>query len=331
MDTYKRLTPLEREKISILLRLRLSFGDIGNILNRSKSTIYREVKRNAVHRISYTAHAAHKFTDYRARKKKLGKRKLILNPDLLEYVRSKLKLRWSPEQISVQIKKDHPNNPEMRISHEAIYTYIYILPRGGLRKELTAALRQENKTRQKRQGRNTKRGRIQDMISIEERPKEVEDRTIPGHWEGDLLVGPKHKSFLGTIVERTTRTVIMVPLKSKNATEVRKAFARELKKLPQQMRQSMTYDNGSEMSEHKLFTKDTKMQVYFAHPYSPWERGTNENTNMLIRDFFKKNTDFNKVSRYHIKKVQRLLNERPRKTLNWITPKEAFANLLDSS
>ena len=166
------------------------------------------------------------------------------------------------------------------------------------------------------------------MISTHERPKEVEDRIIPGHWEGDLIVGKDHKTAMGTIVERTTRTVILVPLKKRDAESVRKAFAKELKSLPKQMTLSMTYDQGKEMSEHKLFTEETNMQVYFCDPHSPWQRGTNENTNMLIRDFFPKQTDFSKFTRKEIKHVQKLLNERPRKTLDWLTPKERFRELL---
>ena len=166
------------------------------------------------------------------------------------------------------------------------------------------------------------------MISIHERPKEVEDRIIPGHWEGDLIMGKDHKSAIGTIVERTTRTVILVPLKAKDAPSVRKAFAKELKTLPSQITVTLTYDRGTEMSEHKLFTKETNMQVYFCDPHSPWQRGTNENTNMLIRDFFPKQTDFSKFTRKEIKHVQKLLNERPRKTLDWSTPKEKFKELL---
>jgi IS30 family transposase len=170
-----------------------------------------------------------------------------------------------------------------------------------------------------------------DMISIEERPKEVEDRTIPGHWEGDLIIGKGHGSAIGTLVERTTRFTILVPLKRKDARSVREAFAREFKRLPEQVRQSMTYDQGTEMSEHRLFTKSTKMMVYFAHPHSPWERGTNENTNMLVRDFFPKGTDFKDISRYKIKKVQDLLNTRPRKVINWKFPVDAFNKILEDS
>jgi IS30 family transposase len=216
----------------------------------------------------------------------------------------------------------------MNASHETIYTYLYLLPKGELRKELIDHLRQEKKMRKSRKGVTEKRGAIPNMISIHERPEEVKDRIVPGHWEGDLIMGKDHKSAIGTMVERTSRTVILVPLKSKDAVSVRKAFAKEMKTLPQQMRLSMTYDRGKEMAQHELFTKGTGMQVYFCDPHAPWQRGTNENTNMLIRDFWKKGTDFSEFTRQQIKKVQHLLNERPRKTLNWDTPKEKFNQLI---
>jgi IS30 family transposase len=168
------------------------------------------------------------------------------------------------------------------------------------------------------------------MISIDEHPPEVADRSVPGHWEGDLLMGKNQASALGSIVERTTRTVILVPLKAKDAPHVRKAFARELKSLPQHMKLSLTYDRGKEMAQHELFTKDTTMKVYFCHPNSPWERCTNENTSILIRDFSPEGTDFSKLSCKEIKHVQLLLNERPRKSLNWKTPNVAFNLLLNS-
>ncbi len=171
--------------------------------------------------------------------------------------------------------------------------------------------------------------KLEDMLSIEERPKEVEDRIIPGHWEGDLVVGKNNRSALGTLVERTTRMTILVPVKSKEADEVAKAFAKEAKKLPQQMKLTLTYDQGREMAKHKLFTAITGIKVYFAHPHSPWERGTNENTNGLIRQFFPKGTDFNKISRREIKKVQHLLNGRPRAALNFQKPYEVFNKLIN--
>ncbi len=216
----------------------------------------------------------------------------------------------------------------MQVSHESVYTYIYVLPRGALRKELIAYLRQGTRGRQRRKRSTDERGKIPNMVSIRERPKEVESRTVPGHWESDLIVGMRHASAIGTLVERTTRTTILVPLKAKDASTVRKAFARAVKRLPKEAFLSLTHDRGSEMYEHELFTKDTKVHVYFADPHSPWQRGTNENTNGLVRDFFPKGTDFNQVSVAQLKRVQRLLNERPRKTLDWKTPKEAFTKLM---
>jgi len=249
--------------------------------------------------------------------------------DLKRYIYEKLKLKWSPVQIAEELELDYPLDMTMRISPESIYTYIYILPRGSLKQELTSCLRQNRKRRCK-QARGVKMERkIEDMLSIEERPKEVADRIIPGHWEGDLIVGKNNRSALGTLVERTTRTTILVPVKSREAEVVAKAFAKEVKKLPQQMKLSMTYDQGREMAQHKLFTKITGVKVYFAHPSSPWERGTNENTNGLIRQFFPKGTDFKKVTRYEVKKAQDLLNGRPRKTLGFQKPFEVFNQLIN--
>lgn len=254
------------------------------------------------------------------------------NRRLEEYVLAKLKLRWSPEQIAKELGKDYPDDMTMRISGPTIYTHVYVLPRGSLKKELLSCLRQRKKYRRKR-GRGKPesddlRGQIPEMISIEERPREASDRTVPGHWEGDLILGKWKQSALGTLVERTTRTTILVPLIKKDAVSVRQSFAREMKTLPKQMKLSLTYDQGKEMSEHKLFTQQTKIKVYFAHPGHPWERGTNENTNGLIRQFFPKGTDFSKIPRKEIKRVQNLLNGRPRKVLNWEKPYEVFNKLV---
>lgn len=215
----------------------------------------------------------------------------------------------------------------MRISHEAIYTYLYVLPCGALKRELARYLRQRHRFRRPHKVRLSSRP-IQDLISIDERPREVADRTVPGHWEGDLLVGHANASALGTLVERTTRFTMLVPLKAKDAATVRQAFARALRMLPAQLRRSLTYDQGPEMREHRLFTKQTKMRVYFAHPHCPWERGTNENTNGLLRQFFPKGTRFTQVSRAEITRVQAIFNDRPRKVLNWHSPAHAFHHLL---
>ena len=256
---------------------------------------------------------------------------LFAKPQLRRYIHQKLRKKWSPKQIAQELETDYPMDMTMRIAPETIYTYLYVLPRGSLKKELLACLRQ-NRKRRHQQSRGVKMERkIEDMLSIEERPKEVEDRIIPGHWEGDLIIGKNNRSALGTLVERTTRTTILIPIKSKGANDVAKAFAKEVKKLPQQMKLSMTYDQGREMAQHKLFTKITGVKVYFAHPRSPWERGTNENTNGLIRQFFPKGTDFHKVTRKEIKKAQNLLNGRPRATLGYRKPFEVFNELINQN
>ena len=327
MESYCRVSFEEREDISLLLHDGLSIRHVASALNRSPSTISREVRRVAGSG-QYRAFSGHLRARKRSSSRRKNKRKLEKNKRLLSIVRSKLALYWSPHQIAQYLKK-HYVCPDMKVSGETIYTYIYVLPRGRLRKELSQCLRRAHKKRRKEgQSQKGQTSDLEDMISIEERPAEVANRSIPGHWEGDLIIGGKRQSALGTLVERTTRTVILVPLKSKRAEDVRKAFAKEILKLPKQMRLTLTYDQGREMAQHKLFTKETKMQVYFAHPKCPWERGTNENTNGLIRQYYPKGTDFYEVSRKDIKRVQDSLNGRPRKTLNWDTPFEAMEKLL---
>lgn len=327
--SYHRLSFLEREEISRGLARGETFTSIAIALRRSKSAISREVNATGVNKRVYRAATAEKRA-LRQAKNRHCERKIEMNSKLRNYAINKLRSRWSPEQIEKQLKIDYPYNKEMRASHETIYTYIYVLPKGELKKELLSCLRTKRKHRRKRTRLNNKGAekKIEDMISIEERPKEVASRTAPGHWEGDLIVGRYNKSAIGTLVERTTRTTILVPLKRRDAKTVRQTFAREAKNIPKQMRLTLTYDQGREMAEHKLFTKETKMQVYFAHPRSPWERGTNENTNGLIRQFFPKGTDFNKVSRKEIKHVQHLLNGRPRKCLDFRKPYEVFKELV---
>lgn len=330
MEKYKRLSGEEREEISRMLARDCSFQSIAKTLGRHVSTISREIAAGSGNKYMYRASRAQARSVRNSRKRKAGKYVLDERVTLKRYVYRKLRLKWSPVQIAEMLKKDYPTNMAMRISPEAIYTYLYVLPRGTLKKELLSSLRQNRKHRHKqRRGVEAKR-KLEDMLSIEERPKGVEDRIIPGHWEGDLIVGKNNRSALGTLVERTTRTTILIPVKSKSAEDVGKAFAKEVKKLPQQMKLTMTYDQGREMANHKLFTKITGVKVYFAHPRSPWERGTNENTNGLIRQYFPKGTDFTKVSRYEVKRAQHQLNGRPRKTLNYQTPYEVFNQLIHS-
>jgi len=331
MNKYKRLSMDEREEISRMLTQSCSLNDIAKALNRHTSSISRELKSGGRNKYTYRAGLAQRRAVRNAKKRKQNKR--ILNDEmrLKRYIYKKLRQKWSPTQIAKELKKDYPLDMTMRIAPETIYTHLYVLPRGSLKKELLACLRQNRKRRHK-QSRGVKMERkLEDMLSIEERPKEVEDRIIPGHWEGDLIVGKNNRLALGTLVERTTRTTILVPIKNREAETVAKAFAKEVKKLPQQMKLSMTYDQGREMAQHKLFTNITGVKVYFAHPRSPWERGTNENTNGLIRQYFPKGTDFKKVSRYEVKKAQHQLNGRPRAALDYQKPYEVFNKLINQN
>jgi IS30 family transposase len=319
---YTRITLEERIEISKWLSQKLSTSQIAKRLGRERSSVKREL--DYWRGREYDPIKAQWYAQRCSQMRKRGKRKLKQEGRLWDYVEEKLKLRWSPEQISQRLKADFPTERTMQISHESIYTYIYLLPKGALKKELIGCLRREKKKRKSRKGIKGKRSSIKDMISIEERPAEVASRSVAGHWEGDLIVGNNHKSALGTVVERKTRSLILVPLKAVDASSVRQSFEQELASLPEQMRQSMAYDRGTEMAEHKLFTANSQVKVYFCHPHSPWERGSNENTNGLVRQYFPKGTDFREISVEEIKRVQHQMNERPRKVLGWKTPKEVF-------
>jgi IS30 family transposase len=326
MERYRRLSLMEREELSRRLAAGHSLRATAQAMQRAPSTLSRELARHRTTPVTYRAVPAHQRAQRWAHRPRKP-RKLAVQPRLRTAVFTLLAHRWSPEQIARGLPQRYPDEPTMRISHEAIYTYLYVLPSGALKRELARYLRRRHRFRRPRKVRRSSRP-IQDLLSIDERPKEVADRTVPGHWEGDLLVGHANASALGTLVERTTRFTLLVPLKAKDAATVRHAFARELRTLPAQLRRSLTYDQGPEMREHHLFTKQTKMRVYFAHPHCPWERGTNENTNGLLRQFFPKGTRFTQVSRAEIKRVQVMLNDRPRKILNWHSPAHAFHHLL---
>lgn len=328
---YRRITDAEREEMSRGLARGESFSVIARRLGRRASTLSREACRNGG-KSGYRAFSAGRRAKQGASSRRGGKRRLAHVGRLRAYVLQKLRKCWSPEEIVKRLKEEYPDDTDMRISHEAIYQFIYVLPRGALKQALVKALRQERKYRRKKHGRKGNleetRGKIADILSIEERPKEVADRTIPGHWEGDLIMGKYKRTALGTLVERTTRKTVLVPLKEKDAEHVREAYARSLRSLPKELAKTLTYDQGKEMSEHKRFTIATGIQVYFAHPGSPWERGTNENTNGLIRQYFPKGTDFSRVSVRQIKRVERELNDRPRKALHWKKPDEVFNQLV---
>jgi len=327
MTKYKRLTLEEREQIFALVNQGKSNRDISIILERSHTTIAKELKRCGT-KFEYSPSKAHK----QARGKDfLRGQKQIINerPEVFQEVLKRLALRNSPEQISQALKKEVPDNPKKWISHESIYKYIYAFPRGELRKVFSGLLRSQRKLRKDRSHVHERRGQIPDATPISERPKEVDNRQVPGHWEGDLIIGKNHKSALGTLIERTTRYVILVPIPGrKDAKSVREAFAEVFHEIDPFIRLSMTYDRGTEMAEHKALTEETGVKVYFADPSSPWQRGTNENTNGLIRQYFPKKTDFSKVSLEEIKFAQNQLNERPRKVLGWETPKYMFQKLV---
>ncbi len=325
--TYHRLTLVEREQISQGIWAKETFAAIAERINFNVSCVSREVHKNAKRKGWYSAVKAQKSAEEN-NKKRGRKKKLETSEQIKNYVYEKLKQEWSPEEIAKRIKLDYADDKDMRVSHETIYRHIYCLPKGELKKELMRGLRRRRRLRQPRKYAHSRKPDITDIISISERPKETRDRIVPGHWEGDLMIGKNQNSALGTLVERTTRLTLLVPLTKRDALTVRNAFAKEFKRIPKQFRKTLTYDRGKEMAEHKLFTEQTKIQVYFADPYSPWQRGTNENTNGLIRQYFPKGTDFNNVSLFEIREAERRLNSRPRKVLNFYTPSEKFYKLI---
>jgi IS30 family transposase len=323
--TYTRLTLTDREEISRGMGAQEEFAEIARRLGRPTSTVSREVWLNVRYSFTYRAERGQE----RARAAHHGRpKKLDTHESLRAYVYAKLKVEWSPEEIAQRLKLEYPKDNSMRISHETIYQHLYCLPAGELKKELLRGLRQKRKLRQHRANAHYRRSRIPQAASIADRPAEVADRVVPGHWEGDLVVGLGHKSAIGTLVERTTRLTLIVKLSMKNAPAVRTAFAKAFRRIPRQFSKTLTYDRGSEMSEHLLFTEQTKIKVYFADPQSPWQRGTNENTNGLIRQYFPKGTDFSQISLAAIRAAECRLNSRPRKTLGYYTPSEKFYELI---
>lgn len=320
---YTRITAEERERIALGLAMNKTPKEIAEELGRDKSTICREIGRNRLTDGSYSAFKAQDRARRMAASRHAGG-KLDRNPYLCRLIEHALSCYWSPEQISKWLRSRFPTLPAMQVSHETIYTYLYVQGKGTLKQELTRYLRRERTKRKPRTGRAETRGRIPDMISIHERPPEIEDRAVPGHWEGDLIMGAGNKTALGTLAERTSRYLLLVRMEGHDAKTTREAFAEVMLHLPEHLRQTLTYDQGREMAQHRLFTEETKIQVYFADPHSPWQRGTNENTNGLVRQFFPKGTDFSKVTDEQIAWVQHAMNTRPRKTLEWRTPAEVF-------
>jgi IS30 family transposase len=316
--SLRTLTLAEREDISRGIASGLSIREIANGLQRAVSTVSREVARHGG-RPLYRANAA----DHQAWESALRPKVCLLAIDekLRTIVANKLILDWSPEQVSKWLKVHYPSNESMRVSHETIYRSLFIQARGVLKKELVQHLRSKRLIRRSRHSRadGQSRGQIVDAISIRERPAEVEDRAIPGHWEGDLLSGSRN-SHIATLVERHSRFTMLVKVPSKDTATVVAALSKHVRKLPASLRRSLTWDRGHEMARHKSFTVATNVKVYFCDPQSPWQRGTNENTNGLLRQYFSKKTDLSGYSQADLNKVALRLNQRPRKTLGFETP-----------
>jgi IS30 family transposase len=312
------LTLAEREDISRGIASGSSIREIARGMNRAASTVSREVRRHG-DRPAYRAHDA----DCQAWVSALRPKRCLLaiNRKLRDTVASKLILEWSPEQISGWLKTEYPKDERMRVSHETIYRSLFIQARGVLKKELMGHLRTKRRMRRSQHSRIYKdsRGRIADAISIRERPAEVEDRAVPGHWEGDLLSGGKN-SYIATLVERHSRFLMLIKVPGKETAMVVAALSKHVRKLPATLRRSLTWDRGLEMAKHKEFTVATDVQVYFCDPQSPWQRGTNENTNLLLRQYFPRGTDLSVHSQAHLDQIALRLNQRPRKTLGFQTP-----------
>ncbi|WP_171230987.1 IS30 family transposase [Ruegeria sp. HKCCA6707] len=316
------MTLAEREEISRGLKAKLSFRSIARQLRRAPSTISREVRRNGGRRV-YRAASADLAAWDRAKRPKPCK--LAGQPQLCQTIAEKLVRKWSPQQIAGWLKREHPNDEGARVSHETIYRSLFIQARGVLKKELLAHLRATRAIRRSRHA-SLKRdglGQIKDAISIRERPAAVEDRAIPGHWEGDLIAGSKN-SFIATLVERRTRYVMLAKVGGKETQTVVAALTAQVQHLPRELRQTLTWDRGKELADHKSLTLATDLDIYFCDPHSPWQRGTNENTNRLLRQYFPKGTDLSVHTQEHLDTVARELNERPRKTLNYFSPAEKF-------
>lgn len=324
------LTFSEREEISRLLAVGTSIRTIATSLCRAPSTISREIKRNGG-QIGYRATRADQHAwDLAKRPKRC---KLVLQPELANIVADKLRLQWSPEQIAGWLKHTHPSDEDHQVSHETIYRSLYIQARGALKKELLEHLRRTRAMRRSRHHtqKTDDHGRIKDAVSISERPASAEDRAVPGHWEGDLLCG-SHNSQIVTLVERQTRYVMLVKVAHKDSETVVNALIQHaLFRLPQELYKSLTWDRGSELAEHKRFKLATDIQVYFCDPRTPWQRGSNENTNGLLRQYFPKGIDLSNVSQGELDAVALRLNGRPRKTLDYDTPAQRFERCVAST
>lgn len=319
---YRQLLPDQRNQIQRGLNQGLSIRGIARQLGRSPSTISREIQRGRVEE-TYDAVCAREEAQRRRRK---GVRKLTEgSPLTLAVTHAILQRKWSPEQIAGRLRMDYPEDKQWHVSHETIYQFIYAHPAGELRKALIAGLRRGHSKRKPRTRGKDRRGGITNMRSIRERPEEAQAREVPGHWEGDLIKGAFNASAIGTLVDRSSRFVILARVEDATAEAILESFTRRLRTLPKSFRQTLTYDQGREMARHQELERNTGIRVYFADPHSPWQRPTNENTNGLLRQYFPKGTDLSKYSQRRLTQVAEELNNRPRKSLGFRTPAEVMA------
>lgn len=323
--SYTHLSDEEREILSVGLAQGHSLRTMASVLRRAPSTVSRESARNAMKGHPYRACTAHPLAAARARQARRPRK--LLDPWLWRYVRTHLARGCSPEQIAGRLGREYPDDMRKRLSAETIYVALYVLPRGTLRTELLAALRQARKARRPRARGKDRRGQIPNMTPIAERPADVGTRTVPGHWEGDLIKGARNGSAVGSLVERTTRLVILARLDGTDAVSAREGLTRKLKHVPAPLRKTLTYDRGKEMAQHECLAQRLAIRVFFADPHSPWQRGTNENTNGLLRQYLPKGTDLSGYTQRTLNTIAHRLNTRPRKCLNWATPLEVFTQL----
>ena len=323
------LSEAEREEISRAVVAGQSMRSVARVLGRAPSTISREVQRNGG-RESYRASQAEQAAWDRACRPKTCK--LVTNRALARIVAGRLRMQWSPQQIAGWLKRTYPGDENVQVSHETIYRSLFIQARGALKKELTQHLRRPRGMRRSRHHtqKGGNHGKILDTVSISERPATVEDRAVPGHWEGDLLFGNKN-SQIATLVERHSRYVMLVKVADKDTETVVNALIKHARKLPQELYKTLTWDRGKEMAEHKRFTLATDIKVYFCDPHTPWQRGSNENTNGLLRQYLPKGMDLTDYSQARLNAIARRLNDRPRKTLNYETPAERFGQSVAST
>ena len=322
---YTHLSAEDRETLSLGLAHGHSLRMMASVLGRAPSTVSRESARNTTRGHPYRACTAHTVATARARQPRRPRK--LLDPWLWQYVKTHLAEGCSPEQIAGRLQRAYPNDMQKQLSPETIYAALYVLPRGALRSELLAALRQARKARRPRARGTDRRGQIPNMTPIAARPAEVATRAVPGHWEGDLIKGARNGSAVGTLVERTSRLVLLARMEGTDAGCARQGFTKKLRHVPALLRKTLTYDRGKEMAEHERLAQRLAIRIFFADPYSPWQRGTNENTNGLLRQYLPKGTDLSEYTQRELNAIAHRLNTRPRKCLNFATPLEVYTQL----